>query len=324
MPPGRVGRDLAVVVGLTMLFAWIAVRIELSERIGLLTAPAERYQLDEIPYVMLMLAAAFAWFAWRRFQEARTALACSFAAEQRLAATVEENRRLIQQSIDAQEAERRVLARDLHDELGQYVNAIRLDTAVLCRRLAAQYPELARQAASIDGSARRLQDIVRDLVRRLRPVALDELGLQAAIEHFVEEWRGRLPTTTIELQCDESSLDGLSEACNLTVYRLVQEAIANVARHAQASRLTIMLYRAGADQGDRAGQTLRIAVEDDGQGGEPGSIGRDQSRGTGLIGMRERVEALHGTLTISTRKRSGFRVEAGIPLASAMELAPQG
>lgn len=309
-PDARARRDLGVVVGLTVLWAALAARMELSEQVAALTAHGERFQLDEVPYVLLMLAGALAWFAWRRYREARMALACRHQAEQRLAATLADNRRLIGQSIVAQENERRSLARDLHDELGQYVNAIRVEAVTLRRRLAPAAADLEGVAQSIDASAHQLQELVRDMVRRLRPVALDELGLQAAIEHCVDEWRRRLPGTAIELRCRHSDLDDLGEVHNLTLYRLVQEGITNVARHAQASRLCVEISRA-SDHSQRGREIVLLTIEDNGSGSDPG---RANAAGLGLIGMRERVEALHGSLRIDAHNKPGFRIEARIPV----------
>lgn len=302
-------RDLIMVIGFTVLTAMLAVGLELSERVAALTVRGERFQLDEIPYVLLALVAALAWFARRRYVETRAALASRHQAEQRLAELLADNRRLIGQSIVAQEHERRNLARDLHDELGQFVNAIRVDAVTMRRRLATAAPALEGLAQSIDASAQQLQELVRDMVRRLRPVALDELGLQAAIEHCVDEWRRRLPATVIELCCEPHDLDDLGEAHNLTLYRLVQEGITNAARHAQASRLRIELARVPDTVTDHP--IVRLLIEDDGVGGTARGAGRG---GLGLIGMRERVEALHGTLHIEARNNPGFRIEARLPV----------
>jgi two-component system, NarL family, sensor histidine kinase UhpB len=205
-----------------------------------------------------------------------------------------------------QESERRALARDLHDELGQYLNAIKLDAVQLRPRVQSD-PVALRAVTEMIGNIDLVQGSVIGLIRQLRPAGLDEFGLAGALEQCVDDWRRRLPGTTLELTIDEGTGD-LDEELRLTVYRLVQEALTNVARHAHASHVAI---RVRADASPAApGRSIVASISDNGVG--PG-LGRGTS-GLGLIGMRERVEALGGTLDLAPPAHTGFAVTARLPL----------
>ena len=241
-------RDLLWLCAAMAAAAVISIHFELSETLLAWTRPWERYQLDELPGMLLFLALGLAWFAWRRMREARVALAHRIALERDLAAALSENRRLSQSMVQVQEAERRSLARELHDELGQHLNAIKID-AVTIRDSAHGAGSAPARADAIVRVVDRVHAVVRDMTRKLRPAGLDELGLSAALENCVEEWRAHSPGVAVELACD-GTLDDLGEATNMLVYRIVQESLTNVARHAQARHVTIGITRApvqGAD-----------------------------------------------------------------------------
>jgi signal transduction histidine kinase len=218
-----------------------------------------------------------------------------------------ENRRLAQENLRIQEVERKHLARELHDELGQYLNAIKLD-AVAIRENGSGDPESSTEAAlAIIATVDHVQHAVGDMISRLRPVALDELGLAAALEHCVDHWRQRVLTTRFVLNV-AGNFDDLSEPMNLTLYRLVQEGLTNIHKHANAQRATITLERiraAGRDQDE-----LCLAVDDDGCGMETSA----RSSRFGLSGMRERVEMAGGTFVLRTAAGRGLRFEAHLPV----------
>ncbi len=226
-----------------------------------------------------------------------------------LAKALEENRRLSQRSMQVQEEERRNLARELHDELGQSLNAIKVD-AVTIRDDCGNAVEVQRSARSIIEVSGQVYDVVRSLMQRLRPVALDELGLRSAIEYGIEQWQRRHAS----VRCNFSAageLDDLSEQLNITLYRLAQECLTNVAKHAQATRVTIGLSR--TPPGDQGVAEVRFSFEDNGQGFDPAL----RRQGLGLVGLRERVEALGGQFELDSAPGRGVRVRARIP-AKAM------
>jgi len=222
-----------------------------------------------------------------------------------LANALEENRRLSQRSMQVQEEERRNLARELHDELGQSLNAIKVD-AVTIRDRSDNPSEVQRGARAIIEVSGQVYDVVRSLMQRLRPVALDELGLSSAVEYGIEQWRRRHPAVHCSFAA-EGELDDLSEQLNITLYRLAQECLTNVAKHAQATRVAISLARIG---GGGDGGEVRFSFEDNGRGFDPGQ----RRQGLGLVGLRERVEALGGHFDLHSAPGQGVRVRASIPL----------
>jgi glucose-6-phosphate-specific signal transduction histidine kinase len=228
--------------------------------------------------------------------------------EARLADALAENQRLAQQYVDVQEHERKALARDLHDELGQYLNAIKLD-AVSIRETAPGQGGPRDAARAMIANIDRVYGVVAGLIRQLRPVGFDDLGVAAALEHCVGEWRSRFPRVSIEMSID-ADLQGLDEARALVVYRLVQEALTNIARHSQATKVEIRI--ASAQTADR-GPSVEILIADNGRGSDL----RAPRAGLGLIGMRERVSALGGSITLASECGAGFKVISSLPMSGA-------
>ena len=300
----------AILIVLVTGGAWVLCAIfNVTETLHHLTAPYERYQLDELPSMLLVLGLGLTWFATRRYGEARQEIARRKLAEARLAAALADNRRLAQQYVELQEAERKTLARELHDELGQYLNVIRLD-AVGLRDDPRASPSVTRQRASaIVENCKHIHGALATLIRELRPAGLDELGLAAAVEHCVETWRTRLPDVSLELSI-KGEVVTLPESVAVTLYRLVQEALTNVAKHAAARNVTVRLER--REGGGAGGDTIEVSVADDGVGTADGV----PTRGLGLIGMRERVMALRGELAFTSTPGQGFELSARIPVPS--------
>jgi signal transduction histidine kinase len=291
-------RDVALAIVITLGCAALAAYFELSEAIFQYTRRWEHYQLDEWPVAAFVLALCFVWISWRRYRQALAQLEARRAAELRLAAALAENRELAHQHLHVQEAERKHLARELHDELGQYLNAIKLD-AVAIREAAGPDDSPARLAAARTVNAvDHVHSVVNDIIRRLRPAGLDELGLVAALENCVDHWRQRLPDTRFTLSLS-GALDDLGESMNLTIYRLIQEGLTNSFKHAGAKRIDITLSR---------GSDVLLTVADDGRG-----TGANARTGFGLNGMKERVEWIGGTFSIESTPGHGFAIEARLP-----------
>lgn len=307
-------RDLAIVAVVTSATFLVSSLLELNERLIALTRPLEAYQIDELPTTFLAMILALAWFSWRRSRQSMEQANLRLAAQRELAEALTENRRLSQRYLQVQEQERRLLARELHDELGQSLNAIKVD-AVNIRDAAPDAPEVRRSAQAIIDVSSKVYEVVRTLLRQLRPVALDELGLASAVQYSVEEWQRRHRGVQCSLSID-GDLDGLSEDINITAYRFVQECLTNVARHAQASHVEVLLRRSAGQDG---ASILELVVEDDGRGVEPAIL----RKGLGLIGLRERIEALGGRFEIkpsaiisggSAAAAGGTRVAGLIPI----------
>ncbi len=298
-----VRRDLACVVAATLLAAALCSLFDVGERIYAWTRNAERFQLDELPATLFVLATGLAWFAWRRYRESQRELLRGRALEEEAERLLADNRRLASQGLDAQETERRHLARELHDELGQYLNSISLDAARI-RDLAAQRePEIHRVSLALMQSAHHVYREIGGMIRRLRPIGLDEFGLPTALEHCVEGWRERLPEASFAFTV-EGDFSGLTDAQNITLYRLVQEGLTNVSKFARRSRVEIYLVRTPGETGE-----IVVTMADDG----PGTDLSKPRAGLGLIGMRERVEALGGEFHIASEPQRGFLFCARVP-----------
>ena len=207
-----------------------------------------------------------------------------------LQSSTQNNHRLTQQIIRLQEDERKSLARDIHDEIGQYLTAIHVDaSAILNGRKLSVAKESARAISSV---TRQMMDMVHEILQRLRPRALDELGLSLALGELVHHWRQRCRNVNI-IQNIASNIDPIDEAVSITAYRVVQECLTNIAKHANARRVTISVKQ------DK--QFLYLHIEDDGVGFDPTVT----AEGFGLAGLNERIQGLMGEMKIESSKRYG-------------------
>jgi two-component system sensor histidine kinase UhpB len=269
----------------------------------------ERWQADELPLALLALAVGLTWFSLRRTHEAHVEITERLRAEQRIGELLAANRELAQQLILVQENERRVLARELHDELGQTCNAIRVEAAFIVKADPQDCAATVASAQRIARAAEGLYELVRGMLRQLRPAALDTLGLVLTLQELCESWEEQsgiacrfFPT---EMGADPD------DAIGMTLYRLVQEGLSNVVRHAQAAQVKIAL----SIQSDKAGaKCIALRIEDDGLGmSDPDGI----HSGLGILGMRERVAALHGDIRFTSEPGRGLRIDVQLPLAAA-------
>ena len=227
--------------------------------------------------------------------------------ESELARALAANRELATETLRIQEADRKHLAREMHDELGQYLMAIKLDAALITAALPSGAADALHGTESIMRTVDRLSAVVSRMIAGLRPVALDELGVVAALEHNVEEWRQRLPAISIRLLC-LGDLDRIEETLSLSLYRLIQKSITNVCKHANASQIEINLEAPGGVTG---GGELALTVLDNGRGMDLGA----PTSGHGLRGMRERVELAGGRFFVESKPAHGLRLCARLPLA---------
>lgn len=307
-PPVRAlaWRDLAVVVGVTVLAFALAAHFQFTEALYALTRHWEYFQVDELPIGMFVLSLGLIWLSWKRYRDANRELEARRNAEARLEAVLSENRRLARENLRIQEVERKHLARELHDELGQYLNAIKLDAVSIRDGGAVAECSTRGASQSIIRAVDHVHGAVSGMIGRLRPVGLDELGLVAAIEHCVEEWRQRLPGTRFTLSAG-GNFDDLSEPLTLTMYRLIQEGLTNISKHAHATEAQVELERIPGSQ--VAGDELRLRVADDGCGMD---LEERRSR-FGLSGMRERVEMSGGTFELASAPGRGLRFSVCLP-----------
>ena len=214
-----------------------------------------------------------------------------------------ELRRASASLLRAAETERLRIARELHDETGQVLTAIKLELAEL-ERLVAGSPagtEAARRAADLAGRA---LESIRATARGLRPAVLDDLGFVPALRTLAEEFAGRTGVT-VDLQAAPLARNPGPEV-QVALYRVLQEALTNVARHAVATRVVVAL---GAESGD-----VVLAVRDDGRGFDVERATGPGDARAGLAGMKERVVGAGGRFSISSAPGRGTRLEARLPL----------
>jgi len=229
-------------------------------------------------------------------------------AKQRAQELLRQNRLIIRCMFDMQEKESRHLSRELHDDLGQWLTAIQAEAEAICNLSCdGQNPAIHESAQAISNSASEVHKVIRTMLHRLRPSLLDAQGLADSLRELVTQWRKRHPGIACDLMLDGDLAD-LREDLNITVYRIVQEALTNITRHAQASQVSVELRR--VVEIPFATEMLRLAVEDDGIGMDAGL----PVKGLGLLGMRERVAAANGDLDLYSSPKHGTRIEVRLPL----------
>ncbi len=232
--------------------------------------------------------------------------------EGRRRALLHENRELTKRLIRLQEEEYRWLARELHDEMGQSLTAIKADAVLIGNHCRTHASPIGRSARAIAATADDLYELTRALIRHLRPGALDDLGLVAALESYLREWRARRPGIACTFSA-EGELEGLGEDINITLYRVIQECLTNVIRHAAASRVEVRLYRACGE--------VCLNVRDNGRGVAAQRVPWRNQR-LGLIGMRERVEGLGGRIALDSLPGEGLGVTVHLPLMTNTSADP--
>ncbi len=212
---------------------------------------------------------------------------------------------LLRRVIGAQEEERKRVARELHDEIGQFLTGLVLNLGSARQAAEARAPDIAGRLATIEELAARAVEEVRRLVSDLRPSVLDDLGLLEAVRWYADTVRAR---TSLRVEVTAQGLDGrLPPHLEVVVFRVVQEALTNVVRHAEASRASIRL--------EATPDALRVTVADDGRGFEPEAARgrRGQEGGVGLAGMEERARLAGGTLELDSAPGRGTSVSLVIP-----------
>lgn len=222
----------------------------------------------------------------------------------------EENRLLTQRSLEIQESERRHLARELHDELGQSLSAIKAVAVSLSGDRTVERQALAQGVDTIVGITERTYRAARGMMQRLRPPVLDELGLYTALQELIDAWNSAHGDAFCRLEI-RGDLSGLGEEFEISLYRIIQEALTNVSRHSGAGEVVIEIERSAPAAG--AAGRLRVSVRDNGRGFDPATM----RRGLGLLGMRERAEALGGEFEFSSSPGHGVMLQFDLPLPAA-------
>ncbi len=219
-------------------------------------------------------------------------------AEEDLARTAAELRTLAQRLLQVQEEERRNIARELHDEIGQQLTMLKLLQDRTRRTLGDQVPPdllLAQEMTT------KLTSQVRSMSLRLRPGTLDEIGLLPTLESYLKDFTGK---TGIKVDFKHCGTDiEMTQGVRTGAYRIIQEALTNIVRHARASQVAVLL--------ELNGKTLDILIQDNGMGFTPTTVSTNSS---GLRGMRERAQYLGGTFNLESAPGQGTRIMVNLPL----------
>ena len=210
-------------------------------------------------------------------------------------------RRLSGSIMANQEKERSAIARELHDELGQVLTALRMDSVWMYERLKTTDPNAAERALTMCRLIDKNIEDVRGMAFRLRPGVLDDLGLVDALEWYTSDFERR---TEISCVFEHIDIPVLNENVATAAYRIAQEALTNVARHASANHVEVVLKTNNG--------LLTLAVVDDGQGFESQHL--SESEGLGVAGMRERATLVGGALEVHSERKKGTRVYLKVPI----------
>jgi two-component system, NarL family, sensor histidine kinase UhpB len=264
----------------------------------------ERIQRGDLHFRLPNLAGTEAHAIGAAFNRMAEAVQDKVLAERKAQdaeARLDERREMASLADQRVEEERRLIAHELHDEFGQSVTAIRSLALAIAAQLGGRDPAIGDVARLISEEAARLYDAMHGLIPRLTPLSLDTLGLAATLESLVRDWQRRHPSIALSLN-QELSIE-LGPSITLTIYRVVQEGLINALRHAQASRVDIVVI---CDA-----ERIIATVTDDGVGlasewTRPGHFG--------LRGLADRVQQLGGTFNIGNREGRGVRLAADIPL----------
>ncbi len=215
-------------------------------------------------------------------------------------------RRLSGSIMANQEKERSAIARELHDELGQVLTALRMDSVWMHERLKKADPEAAERALTMCRLIDKNIEDVRGMAFRLRPGVLDDLGLVDALEWYTADFEKR---TEIACVFEHNNIPYLDETVSTAAYRIAQEALTNVARHAAASHVEVALKTRNG--------LLTLSVADDGQGFDAPHL--SESEGLGVAGMRERATLVGGALEVQSQPRKGTRVSFQVPIDGQLD-----
>jgi len=240
---------------------------------------------------------------WRKTSQAINALADT--QQQTLA----DNSRLSLKLINIQEEERRYISRELHDEFGQCLAGINAVTTSLSQTAKEDSPALIDDIARIRRITTHMMDSLRSMLTHLRPIEVDELGLTLSLEQLIKGWQQRGTSPKYHLHI-EANLDELAPPMTLHIYRIVQECLTNIAKHAQAKHAEISLTQTQHNQ-------IEVLIKDDGNANVQNfSIGN----GLGLLGIHERVAALGGQISLDNKPEGGLIVSILLPIDTEEEM----
>lgn len=220
-----------------------------------------------------------------------------------------ERKELALKLMDVQEAERRYLVRELHDEFGQCLAGLNAVASSICQTATDECPGLVSEGRNVERITRHMMDLLRSMLLRLRPSDIDKLGLEAGLKTLVAGWNAH-GNIRYELAV-QGNFDRLPESIPANIYRIVQECLTNISKHSSAAHAKIELERSEPKRMNGFVEHITLLIEDD---GITDSLSFANTSGTGLLGIRERVTALAGTLVLKARSPNGLAVHVRIPL----------
>lgn len=216
---------------------------------------------------------------------------------------------LAQNLLKLQEDKCKWLCNEIHDELGQWLTAINAEAVALSSNKKQQFDTDSRQGIqSIKNSVKIMHDVLQNLLFELRPVLLDRVGLSASLHDLKDRWCSHNSDIYCKLVL-EGELDNFAEMTNITIYRVIQEALNNISKHAEATRVLVYLttQKVDVNTGDNI---LVLEIQDNGKGYDS-----DQDTdGFGILGMRERINAAGGEFSINGKAARGTQIFAGFPI----------
>lgn len=265
-----------------------------------IVAGLEKMEKDELSFRL----PTFELEEWQRTGKAINQLAASL--EQLLS----ERKKLALKLMNIQEEERRYLARELHDEFGQCLAAINAVAASISQTAENECPELVPEGKKISGIVHHMMESLRGLLLRLRPSDIDELSLTASLKSLVAGWNASSGGKTHYNLAVHGDLDRLPEPIPVTIFRIVQECLTNVSKHSFANNAKVTLRTVSENSSIT---TIELIIEDD---GKATNLPFEDSPGIGLLGIRERVTALGGRLTLKTGNPCGLAVHVRLPVQS--------
>ena len=223
-----------------------------------------------------------------------------------LRASIEQNHQLSQKLIRIQEEERKSLARDLHDEFGQSLTAIHADAAVLKGLANKDYPKIKPSVNAISDLSKHLMNLVGGMLSRLKLGVLQELGLEEGLKDLLNTWQLRHPKIKLYFQVNLKALPKINETISITSYRIIQECLTNISRHAKAKHVAIEIQ---VLKKNLSSKMIDIHVKDDGIG-----LSKSHRDGFGLSGMRERIHEVSGNIKIMSEVNQGVSLHIQLPL----------
>ena len=216
---------------------------------------------------------------------------------------LKENRKLTAIIQEHVEDERKSLARELHDELGQYVSAIKIFAQNIANRSKDKDKDIEISASSVTSAANQIYDGMHNIIRQLRPSSLDDLGLSETLNDIVSKWSHQYPKINLILNIN-GDIDGMGEVININIYRIIQEAMNNTLKHSQADKVEIDLKTIK--------NKLIIKFDDNGIGFDTDILSKTKQ--FGIVGIKERVNYLNGTFSLKSAKKKGTSLKVEIPL----------